>query len=453
MYGIKSVCSRIAVFAGVVSFAFLGCSDSAQKHDEAPKASSKTEAAATATEKKSAERGPEADQQRVAVAEKIAPNAEEPVKKDVKTRGKSALALEKEERTKPRPKIEGNPGQSRKAKKPAIKPETILARVNGVDITWRSLSRYTDMMVALLKNRRKNHTPEDIQRFKKKFTPRFSSDLLQRTLLTTCLSASNIVVTAAMKAQVERDFVRNYGMKGQKFEDLKALLGKEGFAQELDEALKADMTVKQFLTTVHSNDYFVSEKEIKDVRRGMEMRNRIAVETNKLQVARAEKILAEIRKGGDFAKLADRYSQDNDRGNDPNEKKAAEAKPAEPGETRIVGGDIGECDESDFVTDKHVWQQLSRMKEGEVTGLLELEDGYAIYKVVKVNSLEESNSGDKSLKLARIFLRRAYEFPEQTDGELRVDLEREKRGELNAKVYRAFRRLSTVEYPDGHISM
>lgn len=342
-----------------------------------------------------------------------------------------------------------------KPRPPARKLTTILVRVNGEDITWGDLVRYTDMMAVMMKNRRKDCTPEDVRRFKAKFMQRFSMDLMRQKVMMTSLAPSNIVVSAAVRAQVEREFTRNFAKKGQKFEELRTDLKNVGYLRDINRALYSEMVIKQFLTTTCSNQYFVSDQELKDVRRGMELRNRVAVETNKLQVARAQMVLDRIRKGEDFAKMANEFSQDDERGNDPDEAKkdAAGEKKADEEDVALNGGDQGDCDESDFVNDKHVWQKLLRMKPGDVSELFEIEEGYAIYKVLEIKKAEESNTGDKSLHLARIFFRRAFEFPEQTDDELRVDVEREKRGDLTTAVYRTFLKMSKIEYPDGHIQL
>ena len=447
----------IALLVAVTGMVFTGCSDSGKSSQDTQKTGGAAVKKDTPVqgvekdgeqEKKTENKAPETKKAAVVSSEPVKPAEVKPVAK--KPAEKSALAQEKAERTKPRPaqkKIVSKP-------KPKLKPETILVRVNGEDITWRDVSKYTDMMASLMKNRRKGCTPEDIRRFKAKFTTRFSNELLQKKIVLTALAPSNIVVSAETKKQVERDFSRNYGGKLQDFNKLKAFLAKEGHGETLSAALDAEMKIKQFLTTVHSNEYYVTDQELKDVRRGMEIRNKIAAETNRLQVARAEMVLREIRKGADFAKMANEYSQEDERGQDPEEAKkaAAEGRKSVSNE-HLNGGDLGDCDESDFVNDKHIWPKLLQMKAGEVSELLEIEEGYAIYKVLEIKKAEDSNTGDKSLHLARIFFRRAFEFPEQTDGELRIDVEREKRGDLTTSVFRTFLKMSKIEYPDGHIQL
>ena len=315
--------------------------------------------------------------------------------------------------------------------KPSPK-DFVLVRVNGVDITRSQLDRHVDMMVALLKNRRKNTPPDVIAKFRRKNRKPLSDEIYQRTVIRTCLAASNVTITAQAKAAVERECLRNFGKRKQSMDELKAYVAKAGFAKEFNANIDFDVRLRSFLTTVYSNEYYVSQADLEKVKANLAAFNKRADATNALVKVRAAAILKRARAGEDFGKLADAHTEDPDL-----EKKN--------------GGAMGDCDESDFPDEKHVWRTLSELPVGGISDLMQLEDGYAIFKVIKRNTVAESETGDASLTLARIFFRRAYKFPDQTDDELRVDVEREKRNELMSKVYKAFRAQSKVSYPNGQI--
>ena len=316
-------------------------------------------------------------------------------------------------------------------KKPAVPPDSqILVRVNGVDVTRGQLNRYMDMMVMLLKNRRKNTPPEVIAKFRRKKFAAFSNDLYRRALFSTCLAHSNITVTAEAKAAVENDCLKGFGRPKQTFAELKEAVGKAGFAKEFEENLNFDIRLRAFVTTVCSNRYFVTEDELKKVKDGLAAYNKRAEATNQLTIARAEQILKRAKDGEDFAKLADEFSEDENKKN---------------------GGDLGDCDESDFADEKHIWRAISKLNAGSVSDIFETEDGYAIYKVVRHNTPDKSLNGAETSTLSRIFFRRAYLFPKQTDEELRIDVEKEKRESLLGDLYKAFRAQSKISYPNGHI--
>ena len=341
----------------------------------------------------------------------------------------SPAAVKPTSATQPKPVAQPKPKALAKVP-PKPSANQILVRVNGVNITRGQLNRYMDMMVVLLKNKRKTTPPELIAKFRRKKLVAFSNDIYRRTLFATCLAHSNIVVTAATRAAVEKDCLAGYGRPKQTFAELKSVMEKSGFAKEFADNLEFDVRLRAFVTTVYSNRYYVSEADIKKVKAGLAAYNRRAEATNQVTLAHAAAVRKRAMAGEDFGKLADAYSED---------------------EEKQKGGLIGDCDESDFADEKEIWRKLSGLKENAVSEVLETEDGYVLYKVLRRNNAEKSQTGGESLTLARIFFRRAYLFPPQTDDELRVDVEKEMRDKLLSDLYKVFRAQSDVTYPNGHI--
>jgi len=309
-------------------------------------------------------------------------------------------------------------------------PDMVIVSVNGAEITRRMVERQADMMVALLRNRRRVLSPEMAARFRSNNLKPISDELFRRTIISTVLAGSNVVASAAARAKIEQECVRNLGKKGQAFGDIRALMEKTGFVKEFDFNVDVDARLQEFVTTVHSNEYYVSEEKFAKVKADVAEYNARAAATNKLALAHAQSVLRRARSGEDFGKLADEFSED------PEKEK---------------GGALGDCDESDFSDDKHVWRAISELPAGSVSDVLDTDDGYAIFKVVRRNTVEESETGDASLTLARIFFRRAYVFPPQADADLRDDVEQELRAKLLADVYKAFREQSRIVYPNGPV--
>lgn len=309
----------------------------------------------------------------------------------------------------------------------------VLVQVNGVDITRGALNRYMDMMVFLLKNKRRNTPPDIIAKFRKKKLAPLSNELYRRAVFSTCLASSNITISAAVRKEVENDCLKGYGKPKQTFEELKSAVEKAGFAKDFDDNLNFDARLRTFVSTVYSNRYYVSESDLKKVKDGVAAFNKRAEATNQVTLAHANDVLKQAQSGADFKKLAAKYSY------------------FEDNEEKKKGGNLGDCDESDFADEKHIWNKLSSLPAGSITDVLETEDGYAIYKVVRRNKPEESQTGGESLTLWKIFFRRAFQFPPQTDDELRIDVERETREKLLMDIYKVFRAQSKVIYPNGHI--
>ena len=311
-------------------------------------------------------------------------------------------------------------------------PNDIIAEVNGFGITRMQIDRYMDMMIVLLKNRSRKEIPQQkVDKFRRQNIYKLGDQLLRRAVLSTNLAHSNIVITADARTAVEKECLRNYGKRKQTFEELKTIVANAGFADEFVANIDFDARFRSFITTVYSNEFYITKEKVATVKKDLAAYNKRAAETNRVTLALAEDLLKRIRKGEDFGSLADRYSAD------------PEKKP---------GGDLGDCDESDFTDEKHIWRILSRMNGGDVSDVLETEDGYAIYKVVQRNTAEQSQTASESLTLSRIYFRRAYLYPHQSDDELWDDVERETREKLFAEVYKKFREQSKVTYPNGRIS-
>lgn len=334
------------------------------------------------------------------------------------------------------PLMEKLPPLPPKPKKPPrrLYPATVIVRVNGVDITKGMIDRQTALMAVLLKNKAKNITPAKLNKFKKENYRRFSNELFMRTMIDSCLASSNIVVSETMKASVGKAFALRYGAsREQKLETIKEIVAKAGYLKELETQLAFEAKYRTFLTTVCSNRYYVTDAQVAKVKKDVQEYNARSTATNELNFAAAKKMSVTAKQAGaDFAKLADQYSQD------------PEKKP---------GGYLGESDESDYADEPHVWRAISKLKAGGVTEALELETGYAVFKVMSIKTPEDSTTGAVAYELARIFYRKAYVFPDQTDAEFRADVEGELREKLNKDLIRAFRKQSKVERPNGNIEL
>lgn len=307
-------------------------------------------------------------------------------------------------------------------------PDEVIVRVNGSEITWGNLNRYVDMMAALLKNKSPKISADKIAKFKKKNFKRFSDELFCKTVLVTGLADSNVVISASVKDATEREFLKNYGARRQSMAQLREAIGKAGFLAELEKALADEILVKSFITGTYSNEYYVSDERIAEIKADVAAYNERAAATNDFNRALADKIAKRAAEGEDFAALADEYSQD---------------------EEKQPGGLVGECDESDFEDEKGLWTKLSMLKPGDTTGVIEFEDGYAIYSVGERLSAEKSNTGDEALVVSRIFFRKAFLFPPQSDDEFRADVETEVRDKLFKNVLGKFLKQGTVERPNG----
>lgn len=311
-------------------------------------------------------------------------------------------------------------------------PTQIVVRVNGSNITYGAIEKYVNFMAFLLKNRSPKISDQKLKDFKNKNFKRFSDDLFLKTLISTNLSSSNITVSAESRSFVEKSFLRNYGGKKQTVQQLRNCAEKSGYGDELEKILSFESTMMTFLTTVHSNRYYVTDAEVKKHKANVLNYNKRASATNDLHRALANSIYQRSIAGEDFKKLQIRYSQD----------------PKDSPDRKEIN-----CDEHDFEDNKHVWQVIKNLKADQVSPVIELEDGFAIYKLIRRIKGTESNSGEDASVVSRIFFRKAFLFEEQSDEDFRQDVERELREALMRDIVLTFRKQSVVERPNGQIEV
>ena len=139
-----------------------------------------------------------------------------------------------------------------------------------------------------------------------------------------------------------------------------------------------------------------------------------AIASNAVEKAILEKALAEIAAGGDFGDVAEKYSEN------PGDGKEWTDCDAEDLEGEEVDG------ASEFAT----W--LKRAKVGDVSGILELDDGWSVIKVVALER-DEDDFNEITWKLVRI-CRTLWELPPELDHDETVDGLREFRTKKIQKI-------------------
>ena len=301
----------------------------------------------------------------------------------------------------------------------------LIVTVNDVRITQQDVTRYVNMMAELLKNKNPKISIERLEKYRKQRRKTLSDQYFQRIVLEQGLRTSNIVVTPKIQDEIKRECKRTFGRKGQTFEQLHEAISKAGYQQDFDANLMRDYRIRAFLETIHSNRYYVSKEDLANTRKRLNMYNSRAAATNRLILAHANSVVALARAGTNFASLVEKYSQDDD---------------------RETGGSLGDCDDSDFVSEPTVWQHLCKLKPGSISDVMEIEDGYAIYRIDRVNTVQASTTGAESITLSRIFFRRAYIYPDESDEDLLAEIEAEKRERLYKDVYWKFRKNCKVVY-------
>ena len=304
------------------------------------------------------------------------------------------------------------------------KTNDLIVTVNDVAITRSYIDRHVNMMAELLKNKNPKVTVKDIARFKAQRLKPISDQCFQRIVIAQGLAPSNITVSVKVRNTIKQECLRAFGKKKQTFDQLHDYIRKAGFNKEFNESLEFDCLTRAFFETVCSNQYFANAADLARTKKRIADYNMRSDATNALTLAIARDVVKKARAGESFTNLVEKYSQDTE---------------------REVGGTLGDCDDSDFVSDPKVWQRLVELKAGDVSDVMEIEDGYAIYRIDKLNSAAESTTGAESITLSRIFFRRAYRFPKESDEDLIKEIEGEKRKRLYNDTYWALHKQCKIK--------
>ena len=294
----------------------------------------------------------------------------------------------------------------------ALPDDATVLSVNGFAVTKRDYVDYQKMMVALYRNRHPGANQDRMRTARARIGMAARSELVSRFLMysSLCAGTNAVEVIPAAREMLEKDYCSAFAHRGQDFEDLREAMADEGVDAAFERSFSNDVKVRSALMSRHPESFRVSDEEVSNAVVRVVTYNRIADATNALICATMTNVLGRIRAGEDFAKLADSFSQD-------------------PG--KEPGGDLGECDLATFNgEDPDYIMAVSRLKPGEVSGILETESGYEIVRKAADIPKEKSESGNESWRLSRIFFQRPYYMPDPEEKSLRERILKEKREKL-----------------------
>jgi len=280
---------------------------------------------------------------------------------------------------------------------PAPKPNAVVVTVNSEDITESELNDAVDYHVKRAGAQMSSLPPMLLEQFKKQMRQRVLDSLVAERLLVQQIKAANIVVTAEQVLAV----IEAQGAKQNPpmtVDQLKQIVeARGGSFEEITEQYKMRLAQQQLMEAQWAGKIDVNEAEVKTyydenpkafetpaevqashilIKPETADPNADPNEAKVVAKAKAEKLLAEIKGGADFAELA-------------------QANSADPG-SAARGGDLGFFAAGRMVPPFN--DAAFALQPGEMSDIVETQFGYHIIKVTdrkeaSVTPFEEAKAG------------------------------------------------------------
>jgi hypothetical protein len=179
---------------------------------------------------------------------------------------------------------------------------------------------------------------------------------------------------------------------------------------------------------VFTNDLSATERELEIEKKRYEAYNQRCEATNQVVMARAEKLVQQLRGGADFEELARHWSE------------APEGQPV-----------IEELSRSQ-IYEPEIQMSAFELPVGSVSDPLDTESGLFIIKIFDRNEItaEQAGAGERStVKMGSILLRLGQFYPCPSDDELRGFITNEKQKYVYRKYLNDLRDKCRIVYPNG----
>ncbi|MCR5750921.1 MAG: SurA N-terminal domain-containing protein [Kiritimatiellae bacterium] len=308
----------------------------------------------------------------------------------------------------------------------------VIVRVNGVDITKRDFDKMQaayGMMYGLANGQGVDLSNPRIQRFlngRGRATPQ---ELMRRELMRQEAArvklAANPEGVASAKAALVRSFRKS---KVRTFEEAASCMGAE-VTQYVEGLIVSDVQSKDLRKVLSPEAFKVSEKEIDE---GLARVKRVqdgCAASNKIFRATIAAARAEVLAGRDFAEVAERSSR----------------------------GGKGEALEWESLQIEEVPEEsplrafLAKAKEGDISDVIEWEDGLMFVKVLKVGKGDEEGAGDgaKVFDLGRVVVNIWDSPDDMTRPEVRSELLKWKEQKAQEALGERLFKEAVLEFPNG----
>lgn len=343
-----------------------------------------------------------------------------------------------EKSTKQEVRCGGEASKSHVSQWDELPDEAVVATWRDVKLTRGDFRNHVKLMTALIRNRRPKISDEKLKGMVARRLPQVKDELISRMMLMKGLILTNDEAELERtREMIKSQYSLRLCRKSQNFDDLCSSMKENGVGDLFMQRFDQDVLIETAFDTTYRQRVHVTEMEYSNTLNRVTAYNLMAKATNDLNWASATNVLKRLAAGESFEKLADEMSQD------PEKEPGGDMGECDPASLRF-----GDCSTEDFAKTPY-WQEISNLKDGEHTGILETDVGLEIIKRTAYVSATNSNSGVPALRLSRIYFRKPYIYEEQDERDFRADLKIEKREMFIEEFFKEIQEKDKVSYPLG----
>lgn len=299
-----------------------------------------------------------------------------------------------------------------------------IVKVDGEVLTQKQLDE--DVALRMYFFRKRIKSPAQLEKQEQTLRTTLKDAWINSTLLKAEAQKLGINPSDEARKALEKKYQRIFLGRRGTFKRLQQEVVKAGLKDSFDRNFNLELYANSLIEAKFKSDVAISEKDIDSAIKRMDKYNARASLTNELIFASASNIVKRARAGEDFAKLADTYSQEED---------------------KRPGGYKGECDDSDFSDEEPSFARaIWALKDGEISDVLDSVDAYTIVKMIKHVS-KDGGKDDSAVEIAWIKLYKPQFYPEYSRDELRKMGVKQQRTKVLTQEVQRLRKKAKIEYP------
>jgi hypothetical protein len=303
--------------------------------------------------------------------------------------------------------------------------DDVIVSVNGSSLTKERYEQMLQSNERGLRRRRPNAAKGLFESIMKSRRSALVREFINRQLYLSEVRERGLPVNAKVKSDLEALYRAQAKKEGKTFSEFAESRGDTN--EELQQSIHERALIESLLLDEFGDTLKLTDEDVEKAKQRIVHYNEMCDATNKLVIARGERVVKELRAGADFKKMAEQYSE-------------------------AEGEEDGYWDEFTRyeIDDANVRHAAFSLPVGAISDPFDTEEGLVIIKILERNGLDAVGATEEaSVKLGRILLRMAQSRSPLPEEELRKELAREKKKQLLVSFITQIKTKSRIEFPHG----